>query len=459
MAAGEDSPTLEWAARVGKGLPSLVTQSPGPRSLALHRRMHVRQHGAYTPIVAEHPVAFQRGEAVMLEDVDGNRYIDFSSGIVVTNLGHCHPRIAAAVGKAAGMIDNVHDFATPAKVEALELLATVTPNGMNTFAFFSSGSEAVEGAMRVARAATGRHGFVGFQGDFHGRTHAAAGMSTMQAFSGLRAPASFLVPNGHCYRCTFGLRYPACEIRCAQYVDEAIAHNCPGELAGVVVEPIANGAGAVVYQPEFLPVVRDVCNRHGGLLIVDEIASGFGRTGRWFACEHDGVVPDVMPIGKGLGNGFPVSAIAVRDELGDALAASLPSASCAGSAMACAAVIETIRVMQEEPIIEHCAELGRRALDLLFAMQERHPLIGEVRGRGALLALELVKDRSTREPFPEATTFVFREAFRRGVALATPLHVLRLTPPIVMPFGVLERGLAILDDVLTDAEAHFGLAA
>jgi 4-aminobutyrate aminotransferase-like enzyme len=407
-------------------------------------------------MVKLHPVAYESGAGVTLTDVDGNTYIDFSSGIVITNLGHAHPRIAEAVARAASQLDNVHDFATPWKVEALEALASVTPGDLNLFTFFSSGTEAIEGAMRVARAITGRSGFVSFHRDYHGRTGGAASVTASRASNAARDPGNYLLPSGHCYRCSLGLTHPACGLRCASFAGESIDQNLPGQIAGAVMELVTNGNGATVYQPGYVSAVADVVRSRGGVFIADEVATGFGRTGAWFASQDEGVLPDIMAIGKGMGNGFPVTAIAVREEFAEALEVSYPSTSYGGNPMACAAVVEVIKVMKEEQIVEHARRVGEHALEVMRGIAERHPIVGEVRGRGTLLAMELVKDRATREPFVEAGDLVYQEAFRRGVAWATAGNILRITPPIVMSEEIMSKGLSIVEEAIAHAEKVFG---
>lgn len=444
--------TVEWANPDPSTVPSLVTETPGPRSRALHARMERFHRPALTSMVQLHPVAYEKGEGVVLVDVDGNRYLDFSSGIVIANLGHAHPRIAEAIAVAAARLDNVHDFATPAKVAALEALAEVVPPGLELFTFFSSGTEAVEAAMRIARAATGRTTFFGLYDDYHGRTGGSASLSSVRPANGPRDPGAFLVPNGNHFRCSHCTSGPGCTLQCVADASTAVRQHAPGQLAGMVFEPITNAGGAVVYAPGYLQGVAEVARANGGMVIADEVASGMGRTGRWFACEHHGVVPDVMALGKGLGNGFPVSAVAVRSDLGAELAAAFPSTSYGGNPMACAAVAEVIAVMREESIVEHCAELGEFALARLGELAERHEIVGEVRGRGALLAIELVTDRESRRPFNEAGNRVVQEAFRRGLALATAGNIVRLTPPIVMSTELFAKGVEILDEALTAVE-------
>jgi 4-aminobutyrate aminotransferase-like enzyme len=434
----------------------MVTESPGPASREWHRRMDHHTGGSVTRMVKLHPVAYESGRGVTLTDVDGNTYLDFSSGIVITNIGHAHPKVAEAVGSAAARLDNVHDFATPLKVQALEALASVTPAGLDLFTFFSSGTEAIEGAMRVARAATGRHGFVSFHNDYHGRTGGAASVTSSRSSNAPRDPGSYLVPSGHCYRCSFGLTYPACGLRCARFVGESVAQNLPGQLAGAVIELVTNGNGATVYQPGYAAAVAEEVRRAGGLFIADEVATGFGRTGAWFASQDEGVVPDVMVLGKGMGNGFPVTAIAVRRELAGALEESFPSTSYGGNPMACAAVCAVIEVMQAERLVDHARMVGQVALERMAKIAESHPIVGEVRGRGTLLAVELVKDRATKEPFVEAGNLVYQEAFRRGLAWATAGHILRITPPIVISPELMVKGLDMVEEAIAAVERALG---
>ena len=446
--------TLEWANPPADAVPHMVTESPGPQSRQWHARMERHTAGSVTQMVKLHPVAYESGHGVTLTDVDGNRYLDFSSGIVITNVGHAHPRVAEAIGRAASQLDNVHDFATPHKVRALEALALVTPPGMSLFTFFSSGTEAIEGAMRVARAITGRYGFVSFHNDYHGRTGGAASVTSARSSNALRDAGSYLLPSGHAYRCSFCSG--SCDLRCATFVGQSVAQNLPGHLAGAVMELVTNGNGATTYAPGYVAEVARQVRATGGVVIADEIATGFGRVGSWFASEQEGIVPDVMAIGKGMGNGFPVTAIAVKDEHAAALAASFPSTSYGGNPMGCAAVCEVIAIMQEEDLVAHSAGLGEFTLAQMRAMAERHPIIGEVRGRGALLAIELVKDRATKEPFVDAGNRVYRTAFAHGLAWATAGHILRITPPIVMSHELMAKGLEIIEEAIADAERHFG---
>jgi 4-aminobutyrate aminotransferase-like enzyme len=418
--------------------------------------MNLLTGGSVTRGIKLHPVAYREGRGVTLTDVDGNTYLDFSSGVVVTNLGHAHPRIADAIARAAHRLDNVHEFATPEKVAALRALNAVTPGELGRFVMFSTGSEAIEGAMRVARAITGRTGFVSFHQDYHGRTTGAASVTAHRASNGPRDPGAYLVPNGHAYRCR--VCEQKCDLRCAEMVGDSIEQNLPGALAGVVIEIMTNSNGATTYAPGYVARIADIVHDAGGVLIADEIATGFGRTGKWFAAEHEGVVPDILVMGKGMGNGFPTTAIAVRDEYAAAVAASFPSTTYGGNPMACAAVAEVVDVMQEEALVAHCADVGEFGLRRLTELAAAHPLIGDVRGRGALMAMELVKDPVSKEPFVEAGNAVFQAAFRRGLAWATAGHILRMTPPIVISHELMAKGLDIIDEAVTEVETRLGMA-
>lgn len=240
---------------------------------------------------------------------------------------------------------------------------------------------------------------------------------------------------------------------------ESVQQNLPGQLAGAVMELVTNGNGATVYQPGYVAAAAAAVREQGGVFISDEVATGFGRTGAWFAADDEGVVPDVMAIGKGMGNGFPVTAIAVRSEYAEALEASFPSTSYGGNPMACAAVSAVISVMKEEDLVAHAHRVGQTALRRMEEMASSHSIIGEVRGRGTLLAIELVTDRETRHPFVEAGDFVYQEAFRRGLAWATAGHILRITPPIVISEELMVKGLDIIDEAIGEAERRFGYAS
>jgi 4-aminobutyrate aminotransferase-like enzyme len=450
-----------WAFVPPDSVPRIVVPPPGPRSREQHERASRYMKG-YSSQVRLFPVSFEKGHGVTLTDVDGNLYLDFSSGIYVTNLGHCHPKVSEAVARYAHTLMNCHDFTTPIKMQLLEKLAEIAMGEgdakLNGVQFYDSGTTAVEAGLRVIRAATGKLEFISFHRDFHGKTMAAVSLGRLDPSQSLRAPGFFLVPRPHCYRCEFGLEHGSCGLRCVQYIRTVIREETSGRVAGIVLEPIQGWAGSIVPPDDFMPALRALCDEYGILLFADEVLTGIGRTGKLFCMEHWGVVPDVMTLGKGLGNGFPVTAVLVAERYKDAVEKISASTSYGGNPMACAAALASIEVLEEEGLVEHAAQVGQLMLQRMRKMQEEHPIIGEVRGKGLLLGIELVKDRSTKEPFEEAGTLVYKKAFEKGLAWIPAGHNLRLSPPLIITEELALKGLDIIDEAIFEAERELGYA-
>ena len=446
---------IDWSHVDPSTVPNIVVPPPGPRSRETYEAAGRHMRG-YSSQVRLFPVAFESGHGVTLQDVDGNTYIDFSSGIVVTSLGHCHPKVVEAVRRYAGILMNCHDFTTPIKARALESIASVCPPGLDMVQIYSTGAESVEAAMRLARGLTGRSEFFSFFRDHHGKTMGAVSLAVIDPTNGVRAQGYHLAPSGHCYRCRFKLTYPECGVHCVDYLEEAIKQEGSGQVAAVVLEPIQGWNGSVVYQDEFLPKLRRMCNRLGILLIADEVLTGFGRTGAMFCVDHYHVVPDIIVTGKGMANGYPAAAIIARSDVADVLDRLSLSSTHGGNPVACAAIVASIEVIQEEDIVARSAALGEFCLARLLRIQEAHPIVGEVRGKGCLMGMELVKDRATREPHREAGRLVYQKAFRRGVAWIPSGHNLRITPPLIMSTEVAAKGLDIIEEAISEAERELG---
>jgi len=428
-------------------LPNRCVKPPGPRSRALFAQVEQRMRG-HSGQVKLFPVAFDHAAGCTMTDVDGNEYLDFSSGIYVTNCGHCHPKIVKAIQEQTARLMNCHDFATPVKQEFLEEFCSVTPPGMNAVQLYSDGTAAVEAGLRAARAITGKFEFVSFWHDFHGKTLGAASLALMSPDKGIRAPGSFLAPRPNCYRCPFRLAPDTCELYCVDFLERVLDEETTGQVAAIVLEPIQGWAGSVFPPEPFLPRLRELCDRRGILLMADEVLTGMGRTGRWFAVDHSGVVPDILIAGKGLGNGYPVTALVVRDACAEALDRISASSSFGGNPVACAAGLATIRVMKEENLLENAARLERIIMARLEALKERSPIVGDVRGKGCLFGIELVKDRGTKEPHPEAGKRVYQRAFENGLAWIPAGHILRMSPPLVMTEKLAERGMDIIEEAI-----------
>jgi 4-aminobutyrate aminotransferase-like enzyme len=403
---------------------------------------------------------FEKGHGVTLTDVDGNVYIDFSSGIYVAGLGHCHPKVTEAVQKAASQLMNAHDFTTPIKMRLLEKLAEIAPGEgrkkLTGMQLYDSGTTAVEAGLRVMRAATGKLEFISFHRDFHGKTMGAVGCGRLDVSQGLRAPGFFLAPRGHCFHCELRQTYPQCNLACVDYIRTIIQEETSGRVAGVVLEPIQGWAGSIVPPDGWIQKIRALCDEKGLLLMADEVLTCMGRTGKMFAIEHWNTVPDVMTLGKGFGNGFPVTAMLVAEQYKHAIEKISASTSYGGNPMACAAALASIEVIEEEGLCERSAHLGAILMKQMKKMEAQYPIIGEVRGMGCLLAIELVKDKTTREPFEQAGRLVYQKAFRKGLAWIPAGHVLRMSPPLIMEDNVALKGLAIIEETIYEAQKELG---
>jgi len=445
-----------WREGLG-AVPRIVATPPGPQSRRLHARAAEIMKG-YSSQVRLFPVCFEKGFGVTLTDVDGNTYIDFSSGIYVTTLGHCHPKITEAVQRAAATLMNCHDFTTPVKVRLLEKLVEVMPGDLNGVQLYDSGTTAVEAALRIARAATGRFEFLSCFRDFHGKTGHAVSLARMNRTNGPgRAQGFYLLPRPDTYRPlwvrTDGTIDTDAYIR---FYDEFVAEATVGQVAAICLEPIQGWAGSIFPPDDFFPKLRKWCDERGILLIDDEVLCCMGRTAKWLCVEHWNVIPDIVTLGKGLGNGFPVTAVVCRAHIKESVEKISASTSYGGNPVACAAALASIEVIQEEGLLENAARLERFFTRRLEKMKEEHPIVGDVRCKGCLMGIELVKDRRTKEPHDEAGRLVYQKAFRKGLAWIPAGHILRMSPPIIMDEEIAAKGMDIIDEAIGETERELG---
>jgi len=397
------------------------------------------------------PVAFESGKGCSLRDVDGNEYIDFSSGIYVTTLGHCHPKVSEAVARYAGQLMNCHDFTTPIKTMLVEKLAEVLPGDLGGFQLYDSGTTAVEAGMRVMRAATNHSELVSCFYDYHGKTYGSVSLGHIRSrvYGAVRAPGAHMVPRPDCYRPMWTSENGAIDTDAyINFYREYLEKGTVGDVAGFVLEPIQGWGGSIMPPDDFFPKLRSLCDELGLLLMADEVLTSWGRTGKWLCMEHWGVLPDVVCIGKGFGNGFPVTCVAVREPYKDSFEHISASSSYGGNPMACAAALASTEVIQEENLLEYAEHLGNLALERMERMKAEHRIIGDVRAKGCLMGIELVKDLATKEPYPEAGQMVYQRAFRKGLAWIPAGHILRMSPPIVMDEATLLAGLDIIDEAI-----------
>jgi 4-aminobutyrate aminotransferase-like enzyme len=439
-------------------VPNMQVPPPGPISKAMHARCTKHFKGLSSQVKL-FPVVFESGRGCTLRDVDGNTYLDFSSGIYVTTLGHCHPKITQAIQKHAGTLMNAHDFTTPVKTALVEKLAEVLPGDLTGFQFYDCGTAAVEAGMRVCRAATKKWELISCYHDFHGKTYGAVSLADFRSFvyGPVRAPGMHLVPRPDPYRPHWTKPDGTIDTdRYIQFYEEYLMRGTVGQVAGFVLEPIQGWGGSVIPPDDFFPKLRRLCDKHKVLLMADEVLTSWARTGKWLCMEHWGVVPDVVTIGKGFGNGFPVTCVAVREPYMESFESISASSSYGGNPMACAAALASIEVIEEENLLERSLHLGELALKRMRQMLSEHKIIGDVRAKGCLMGIELVKDRSTKEPFDEAGKRVYQKAFRKGLAWIPAGHILRMSPPVIMEDEALLKGLDIIDEAIGETAKELG---
>lgn len=408
-----------------------------------------------------------RGEGAYLWDQEGRRYLDFTSGIGVTNTGHCHPQVVTAVREQAGRI--LHLQANIACHEPMLRLTArlrqVVPAELDSFFFSNSGAEAVEAALKLARHATRRTNVIAFQRAFHGRTVGTMSLTSSRTLyrTGYQPliPGVFLAPYAYCYRCPKSQADPqqyACTSCPCDWVLEQVrfllkSQTAPEETAAILVEPVLGEGGYVVPPVHFLRGLREICNETGILLILDEVQTGFGRTGRFFALEHFGVTPDILVMAKGMASGLPLSGIAARRELMERWQPESHGSTCGGNPVACAAAEATIRVLQEEGLVENSALLGAELLTALRTLRERYPGLGDVRGLGLMVGVEFVVPGG-RIPDKDRAKAVQRACVEEGLLLltcGTEENVIRWIPPLVIGRRELETALTIFEDALDQA--------
>jgi 4-aminobutyrate aminotransferase len=439
----------------GRDYPRIVVPPPGPKARAIVAR---DQEWTSTCYIKEYPLVVARGSGVMVEDVDGNRYLDFMAGIAVSSTGYGHPKVVNAVKEAASRFLHIcgSDFYYEGMAELCERLGRLAPGSSKKRVFLTnSGTEATEAAIKLARHATRRTAIIAFRGAFHGRTTGAVSLTSSKARQhagfGPLLPDVHHVPFAYRYRCQFCGNEPACNRGCIDVIERDLfaRHLDPHDVAAIFVEPIQGEGGYVVPPPGYLADLRALCDRYGILLVADEVQSGVGRTGKMFACEHDGVEPDILLTAKGLGSGMPIGAMVAKEAITTWETGSHGS-TFGGNPVCCAAALATLDLV-ENGLMANAARMGERLLAGACRLMANHPSIGDVRGRGLMIGLEFVKDRSTREPAPELVHELVQRAFRQGLLLlGAGKNSLRLAPPLVIDEHDLETALGMIDNCLDE---------
>lgn len=442
-------------ALLGIKRPQLKTDLPGPNA-----RQIIEADGRTisTSYTRDYPLVMSRGEGAVVEDVDGNVFLDFTAGIGVTSTGHSHPAVVEAIREQAGKFLHMSgtDFYYKSMPELAQKLGDIAPGGVPRRVFFgNSGAEAIEGAMKLARYVTGRKNFIAFYGCFHGRTFGALSLTSSKAVQrnqfGPLLSGVFHAPFANPYRCPLGSDDSA--RACLDHLENIIFKTVttPEEVAAIFVEPVQGEGGYIVPPPEFLQGLERICREHGILLVADEVQSGMGRTGKWWASEHSGIVPDIITSAKGIASGLPLSAIIARDDIMQWKPGAHAS-TFGGNPVALAAALATIKVI-EGGLLDNATEVGGHILHKLADWPTKHKLVGHVRGAGLMIAVELVRDKQTKERADTERDAVVQAAFRRGLLiLGCGPNSVRLLPPLVVNKEQADSAVELLEEALTEVE-------
>ncbi len=441
-----------------KETPSIITELPGPRARGVLERDQRFISQSYTRV---YPLVVQKAKGVWVEDVDGNQFLDFNSGIAVCNTGHCHPKVMEAIRRQAEQLIHMSgsDFYYEAQSTLAAKLAEITPGPKEKKVFFgNSGAEAIEAALKLARYHTRRPFVLAFLGAFHGRTMGALSLTASKAifekgFSPL-VPGVTHVPYPYCYRCPYHQHaFPGCGLACIEWIREDLFKRSipPEEVAAIFVEPIQGEGGYVVPPPEFHKKLYDLTKEFGILFVVDEVQSGMGRTGKMMAIEHWGITPNIFALAKGIASGMPLGAMVAQSEVMDWVRGSHAS-TFGGNPISCQAALTTIGLLEEE-LIQNAAVQGEYFLGKLRDFQKEFRLIGDVRGKGLMIGIEMVKDRNTKEKAVEERNAVIQGCFEKGLLiLGCGENVIRFSPPLIITRREADMGLAILEEVLKKVE-------
>ncbi|MFZ3216405.1 MAG: acetyl ornithine aminotransferase family protein [Candidatus Acidiferrales bacterium] len=444
-------------AKAAANLPHLITALPGPKARNIVARDHAILSPSYT---RDYPLVAKTGRGAMVDDVDGNTFLDFAAGIAVVSTGHCHPQVVAAIQKQAAELIHMSgtDFYYPSLVELAERLASIAPGKEAKRVYFgNSGAEATEAAIKLARYHTKRDKLIAFYGSFHGRTMGALSLTASKAVQrkhfGPLLAGVFHAHYPNSYRGTFGNNPAHAAADSLAYIENELFKRIvdPEDVAGIIVEPIQGEGGYLAAPVEFLQGLQALCRKHGILLIADEVQSGMGRTGKWWASDHAGIEPDIICSAKGIASGMPLSAIITRASVMN-WPPGAHASTFGGNPVAIAASLATIDLLERE-YIANAARMGDLIFRLTADWPQRHKIVGEVRGKGLMIGIELVRDQRTKEKAPDLRNRIVEMAFDKGLLiLGAGENSLRLAPPLMIDEAQAEFAVGTLDACLTEVE-------
>jgi 4-aminobutyrate aminotransferase len=436
--------------------PKIVVSPPGPKAIDFLKKDERFISPSY---VRYYPLVVESANGCVVKDVDGNEYIDLNAGIACMNVGHNHPKVVSAI---KGQCDRfLHysntDFYYKEVINLAEKLAEITPGNFEKKTFFgNSGTEAVEAAIKLAKWHTRKQLFIGFISAFHGRTVGALSFTASKPaqrryFSPLM-PGVAHVPYAYCYRCPFKLTYPECHYWCVDFIDEFVLQKYvpPEDVAAMLFEPIQGEGGYVVPPPEYFQRLKKLADKYGLLIIDDEVQSGIGRTGKWFAIEHWNVEPDIICSAKALASGLPIGATVAKAKIMDWTEGSHAS-TFGGNPLSCAAAAAVLEVIKEEKLLENANKQGSYALKRLGELKERSEIVGDVRGKGLMIGVELVEDKESKKPAAQKAAQVIIRSWKRGVAIVTcGASTIRIVPPLTIQREMLDTALDIVEDTIEE---------
>ena len=433
--------------------PKLNTAIPGPKSKALrakedqHLAPGLQGFALMAGIVADH------ASGNLVTDVDGNSFLDIIGGIGVNGLGHSHPTYVSALKDQVEKI-SVGSFTSQARVDFFERLGKNSPApGVDKAQLYSGGAEAVESALRLAKCFTGKYEFLSFWGGFHGKTMGVLSLmgSDFKNKLGPMVPGSHQVPYANCYRCPFKMQYPSCGLACVDFAKQHVKTASAGSLAAIIVEPMQGTAGNIIPPDDYLPALKEVAKEFGALLIVDEMITGFGRTGKYWGSHHSGVTPDIVTIGKQFGGGYPIAALISSEKIVSTPPWSNPSGSSSsygGNPLASAAASTALRIIDEEGLVENSRRVGEYFLSKIKSFEEKYSFIGQVRGRGLFLAIEMVKDKTTKEPLSKKVCQeIFMAHLKRGLLTMSYAPSFRIQPAMTIDEETIDNSVEIMTEV------------